>query len=397
MSKFFNIAFADIKGELSWFALSPDAIKSFNFLEKKNDSSGKNEIPELSCYAHDSQDILILPATAGLPFQIELSFDDETKISRVIPQFVADQYSEVRENWLFSWALFDVSTDEKKAFLASGIAFPPEFNPDKIGPAINWRLAVPDSVLLEVSYGQAINITTPANSYLGIFSRGGCLARIVVDPALPVAPLLSASGITEIVLFDCTAEPAKLFKRIVALVDESHNHDLSGFQQHLFKRSLKISAIALISLLLGLIGISHFFLWFEGYLAESAAERTRISTAEAFNKVFPVIPVVDAASQIRRKISEAENSLKEAGSVPNIDWLSIMICISKAGESNIKISKLNGRINGFLCQGEAPDFTSLEAFRKNLEENPEIEKVLMPESRKNSDVVLFTLEVSWKK
>lgn len=396
MSEIFNIAFATDRGELKWFTLSSTALSPRPVNEHpagadpcvgpQNEPNGPQNAPN----------VLVLPATAGLPFQIELPFDDRLKITRVIPQFVADQYAEVNDTWLFSWSVLAIGNADTPAFQVSGMAFPPEFRPAVLAPGINWRLAVPDFCLAS-GENQAIKILTPANTYLGIFDRGSSLSRVVADFSMPVAPLLAAHGLGEPGEQNLEANPAGLSRRLSQLLDEPGHLDLSGFRQQILGRSLKISIAALVFLLIGLIGIGHFFLWFESRLAEAAAERTRAAMITAFNQVFPGVPVVDAGSQIRRKIAEAEKSLNEAGSIPNIDWLSSLFLAAPAAEAGIKLTRLTGRTGSFRCQGEARDFTSLEAFRQTLESNPAIAKVAMPESRKSGELVFFTLEATWKR
>lgn len=405
MSDSFNIAFADNPGELHWFTLSSTALTPISV--DVPDSSGSNDhsnptpsgvdqhVGPLPALPQDVPNILVLPATAGLPFQIELSFADPVKVARVIPQLAADQYAEINENWLFSWNI-STKTVGEPCYLVSGIAFPPEFSPSRLAPAIVWRLAVPDFLLAGVEQKAAIRISTPVSEYLGLFSAKNSLQRVISDRSLPIQPILAASGLGNVFPVSLQNNCGQLFSLVGAAIEEPAHFDLSGFQQQLVGKNLRLSASALVGLLLGLVFIGHFFLWFEVYLTEAAAERTRISSAQAFSKVFPGVPVVDAVSQIRRKISEAQTSLNEAGSIPNVDWLSIFRLIEPAAASGIKLARLQSRADGFRIQGSATDYTSLDEFRRKIEASGVVEKVALPESRKVGDEVVFAMEAKWK-
>lgn len=399
MSDSFNIAFADNSGELHWFTLSPTALNPVSVVAPDPVEANPHVRPQ------DAPNILILPATAGLPFQIELSFADPLKVARVIPQLVADQYAEIDDNWLFSWNVSNpeipsnpesVTNQQPPKYLVSGIAFPPEFSPKKLAPDIVWRLAVPDFLVAGIDARAAIRMTTPVGEYLGLFSAKDSLQRVISDRNLPIRPILAASGLGKVVSMNLQSDAGRVFSLVNALLDEPGNFDLSGFRQQLVGKNMRLSAAAFAGLLLGLVFIGHFFLWFEVYLTEAAAERTRISTTQAFSQVFPGVPVVDAVSQIRRKISEAQTSLNEAGSIPNVDWLSIFRLIEPAALLGIKLARLQSRADGFRIQGAATDYTSLDEFRHKIEASGIVEKVTMPESRKVGDEVVFAMEAKWK-
>jgi hypothetical protein len=384
----FKLAFVDEKLELKWFRLDSEGIV------------GDADIADDTAL---SAKILVLPTTCGLPFQIELSFGDSAKIARVVPQFVADQYAEVNDGWLFSWSVAKkVSANEapeheaEPVFLVSGIAFPPEFSPERIAPDIIWRLAVPDIFLPRVEEKSALKVVTPVNSYLAIMTGKDQPCRILADESVPVRPFLSRSGLSELKEVEILQSADALLDRIQALQNEPDHLDLSGWQKKRVQSSLRWSVAGLALLFVGLVFISHFFLWFESVLAEGAAARTAKYMSESFNKVFPEVPVVDAVSQIKRKISEATKSLEEAGSIPNVPWLDVMNLTSVAANHSIELIRVVGKTEGFRFQGAAPDYSSLEKFRRQLESASVVEKVSARESRKSGDKVLFVLEGAWK-
>jgi len=408
----FNLAFADIRGELHWFSLSSTALSPFSVNNEpvgadphvgpqpetgtEPDLSGRSALLKGVC------NILILPATAGLPFQIDLSFDDPVKISRVIPQLAADQYAEINETWLFSWSVAckaesveaDPGVDPQNRFLVSGIAFPPEFKRIVSASEHAWRLAIPDFLLLP--HGRAYKAATPTGSYVAIFLENGCLSRIIADATLPMGPMLAAAGVESIEEFDFAANSQKIFVCLQSLLENGENFDLSGYHQKKTIQAMRFGLISLAALMAGLVFLGHLFLWIECRLHESAADRTRQSTARAFSSIFPGVPMVDAVSQIRRKISDAHNSLQEVDSVPNIPWLQTLQLASVSFNSRVKLLKLIVRADGFRFQGLAADFTSLENFRKLIEASGMVDKVSTPESRRNDDQVLFAMEAKWK-
>lgn len=458
MNDIFNIAFADDRGELKWFSLSPTALSpcpahdetvGANLPARQQEKTvTEPDLSGRSARLKDTLNILILPATAGLPFQIELSFEDPVKIARVIPQFVADQYAEVNETWLFSWMITSYHSDANLAgpdpigrtapsdtklagaglragpqkpepvtepdlsgrsarykiitsqqppkFVVSGIAFPPEFSPARLAPDISWRLALPDFLLASASAKSALHLKTPCADYIALFSGPNQLQRVIADSSLPLRPILAAAGITAVTEHDLSADIPALNARLKDLLGSSSNFDLSGYRQQLIGSALRWSLSAAVALILGLIFISHLFLWFECRLTEAAADRTRLAMTAAFNQVFPGSPVVDAVSQTRRKIAEAQNSLKEAGSIPDVPWLKVLQLTALAADAKIRLGKIQGRSDGFRFQGHAADYTSLEAFRRAIEASGLVEKVTLPESRKSGDEVLFALEAKWK-
>lgn len=387
MSKIYNLAFVSESLEIRWYQLREAGdftIEQFEYSFSDLPLSGS--------------EILILPSSCGLPFQLELPFGDPDKIKKVIPQFVADQYSEVNENWIFSWHLAAPPPDsEKPSWKISGMAFPKEFSPSILAPQVSWRLAIPDVFLIKSEERSAFRVVSPVADFVAVFSGKDQIDRVLRDSSIPLMPVLSASGISKIGEVELFKQPSDIFSKIVGFEQEPGFFDLSGWQQKSLAKNLRWLASAMMAMLLGLVFLSHFFLWFECYLTESAADRTVNSMRDAFTATFPGVPVIDAVSQLKRKKSELETSLKEAGSVPNVSWLSVLLLASEASDTGVRLTKIVGKDDGIRFQGFATDYTSLEAFRRKIESNGLIDKVTTPESRKNGDVVVFVLEGKWKK
>lgn len=397
MSRTYNLAFISEALDLKWFRLNNSAMTEI--------ASSQNLASECSALGHEAKDknsddetnVLILPSSCGLPFQIELPFGDPEKIKKVVPQFVADQYSEVDETWLFSWKLLEPAPDAERQFWKiSGLAFPKEFSPATISPETTWRLALPDVYLLWVKEMSAFRLETPGADFVAIYSGKDQINRIFRDPSIPLAPVLSAEGLADVEDKKLVDSPGEVFSRIEEIFTDSGFLDLSGWHQKKFVETFHWSAASIAAMIVGLIFVGHFFLWFECYLTESAAQRTVLSRNASFSTVFPGVPIIDAVSQIKRKISEAENSLKEAGSVPNVPWFSVLQLASGAKDSDVRLIKVVGRDKGFRFQGAARDYTSLEDFRKRLESSDLVEEVITPESRKNGSEVIFAMEGKWK-
>ncbi|GAB4273703.1 MAG: hypothetical protein Kow0029_13510 [Candidatus Rifleibacteriota bacterium] len=413
MTQEYNLAFQDGNLELSWFRLSKSSLKQLSDRPNDSDDSAEN--------------ILVLPSVSGLPFQIELPFSDPEKIRKVIPQFVADQYSEVNTDWLFSWRLSEkpaanfaeasakperseeIASDVHDktgsgpeagevvaACLVSGVAFPPEFNKTIQSEEFQWRLVLPDVFLLEAGYGCAYRLKTPCSEFVAIYGTAGLITRIVADNAIPLRPLLASHGLEKVVDFEFAANPAQLYARLTYWLGCSANVDLSGWHQKRKSTLLRWSVGSCIALFLGAVFISHFFLWFEIVLNENAAKRTLDSMKAAFNQVFPGVPVVDPVSQVKRKKALAEEQLIEATSIPNIPWVELLKFVSLAPSSGARIFKMLGRNNGFRIHGFAVNYTSVENYRKTIEASKALERISTVESRKSGDEVLFVLEGTWK-
>jgi hypothetical protein len=153
--------------------------------------------------------------------------------------------------------------------------------------------------------------------------------------------------------------------------------------------------MALIFLLVGLVFVGHFFLWFETYITESAAQRTGSYISEAFHEVFPGVPVVDPVSQIRRKISAAQSSLEEAGSLPTIAWTGLMDIAAECPALQIRLDRIKADGKAFVLHGFAQSYSALTEFRKMISEHNLVAELRMPETRKRGSEVFFVLEATW--
>jgi len=382
VNRFCRLAFASEALQLTWFRLSANGLVAADKDETIDDKV---------------DNILVLPALAGLPFQISLPFGDCDKISRVIPQFVADIYSEVDENWCFTWNLSEApSSDGAPSWKVSGLAFPAEFAPERLAPALSWRLAIPDTALLAPEAASAFRLISPVHEFVAVFSDKNSVSRIIRDATIPLRPVLSAAGIEELCEANLSSTPENLFKRVDELLNNAGSIDLSGWQRREKARALRWAVAGALSLIVGLIFAAHLMLWYECQLYERAAERTFGHVSSAFTGVFPGVPMIDAVSQLRRRISETAGRLKDAGSLPDLRWSDMMALTTGAVEHKLRMLKLIGRIDGFRLHGIAANFTSLDAFRRSLSEDVRVETVSMPESRKSGAEVLFVLEVVWK-
>jgi hypothetical protein len=380
----YNIAFVNKDRELKWFG-----------------PAGKTLVA-LDAPIEEAQNIMILPSSQGLPFQIELPFGDSNKIRKVIFQFVADQYAEVDESWIFSWNLNPLEQHSEEnadqtghKWLISGVAFPSQFKPEKIAPDSNWRLAVPDVFFLPATEASAFHLKSPVAEFVAVFNGENRIQRIISDFSLPLMPVLAANNIDEVRQFDFDQFASEIEDKITTFLESNSEIDISGWHLKNRSRSLKITSMALIFLLVGLVFIGHFFLWFETHITESAAQRTDSYISEAFSEVFPGVPVVDAVSQIRRKISTAENSLEEAGSVPTIAWTNLLKIAAECPDLQIRLDRIKADGKAFVLHGFAQSYSALTEFRKAVSANSLVAELRMPETRKRGSEVFFVLEATW--
>lgn len=380
----YNIAFVNKNQKLEWFSYA-----------------GKTLVA-VDAPVEDAQNIMVLPSCEGLPFQIELPFGDSSKIRKVIFQFVADRYAEVDESWIFSWNLspLEQHSEEKEGqtghkWLVSGVAFPSQFKPEKIAPEINWRLAVPDVFLLPAQEASAFHLKSPVAEFVAVFNGKSRIQRIISDFSLPLMPVLAANNIDEVRQFDFDNYASEIEEKIKTFVENPSEIDLSGWHLKNRSRSLKITSMALIFLLVGLVFVGHFFLWFETYITESAAQRTGSYISEAFHEVFPGVPVVDPVSQIRRKISAAQSSLEEAGSLPTIAWTGLMDIAAECPALQIRLDRIKADGKAFVLHGFAQSYSALTEFRKMISEHNLVAELRMPETRKRGSEVFFVLEATW--
>ena len=341
--------------------------------------------------------VMVLPALAALPFQVELPFSDPDKIARVLPQFVADSYVDVDEKWFFSWQLSDKQPDTT-VWKIAGLAFPPEFAPGAIMPAADIRLAIPDTALLDAAPGQAHLIKTPVSSLVAIYETGHVVRRIFrTDAGLPVETLLAAERVESIDEVDLTADPLLLAARIASILENPCRLDISGYRQIRKSRLTTLLVKSGVALIAACIFLWHIFLWLECRVTESAAQRTRQYMQTAFSAAFPGIPAVEPITQTDRKITEIETRLKEAATLPKIPWQSFFMSLAIASDSAATGSHLTARESGFRLSGVAKNYTALEALRGRIETCEAVEKVATSESRQSDSGISFTLEGQWKR
>ena len=195
MSQNFRLIFADESGRQSTFDLSSAALR-----------------PVIAAEAMPAaaEVVLVLPAAAALPFMIELPFSDPVKISRVLPQFVADIYVDVGSDWLFSWRALPAASGETACRVA-GLAFPPQFASLIAAAGNDLRLAIPDLCLTTGIAGGCVRLQTPVSEITAIFYDDCAVKRLFSSAAgLPVEMLLAAEGIEGLAVVDLASDPSVL-------------------------------------------------------------------------------------------------------------------------------------------------------------------------------------------
>jgi len=383
MSQNSRLIFADESGQQSTFALNSASLQPIAATE--------------ATYSTAGEIILVLPAAAALPFMIELPFSDPVKISRVLPQFVADLYVDVGSDWLFSWRPMSPAAGENVCRVA-GLAFPPQFASVVAAAGSSLRLAIPDICLFAAAPGSCVRLTTPVSEITVVFYDDCAVKRLFSSAAgLPVETLLAAEGIENLVSADLVSDPPVLHSRLVSLLaSEDENLDVSGFRY--FRRQglhrLALTAGAVIMLLW--VFFWHFFIWLECRITEGAAQRTRTHMRQAFSTVFPGMPVVEPLTQVSRSISELEKRLKEAATLPKLPWAKLLQILPASGGSEAGVVRLTARDTGVRLNGLAQNYAALEAFRGRLDASGLFTKVNTVESRQVEGGISFVLEATWK-
>lgn len=383
MSQNFRLIFADESGQQTVFDLNSAALQPVAAADANSSAAGEV--------------FLVLPAAAALPFMVELPFSDPVKISRVLPQFVADLYVDVGSDWLFSWRALPAVTGETACRVA-GLAFPPQFAPVIAAAGSNLRLAIPDLCLTVATPGSCVRLQTPVSEITAIFYDDCAVKRLFSSAAgLPVETLLAAEGIDELAVVDLPADPSTLYGRLVSLLaSENENLDVSGFK--LTRRQglqrLVLTAGAVILLLW--IFLWHFFIWFECRITEGAAQRTRDHMRQAFSAVFPGVPVVEPLTQVSRSISELEKRRKEAATLPRLPWIKLLQFLQASGGAEAGVTRMNARDTGVRLNGLARNYAALETFRGRLDASGLFAKVNTAESRQTESGISFVLEAAWK-
>ena len=381
MTATYRLVFVNEGGQKSVFDLNPTSF-----------------LPAQAESADSDATILVLPAAAALPFQLELPFSDQAKIARVLPQFVADLYVDVDESWLFSWLVMPPDP-EKSSCVISGLAFPASWGKLLQENSTGCRLAISDLMLAGGHAGQAVRLITPVSETIAVFSGPHSIRRLFsASSGIPVDLLLNGEGIEACREVKVGEEASTFYERIESLLSSApETLDLSGFRQRRREglRRLMISAGAMI--VLAWVILWHLFIWLECRITERAAQRTRNHMQQAFSTVFPGVPVVEPLTQVSRSITELEKRLKEAATVPILPWQRVLQVISVLAGSDTAALRLSGRETGFKISGVAVNYAALENFRSRLEGSGLFEKVNTTESRQGGSGIDFNLEAIWKK
>lgn len=381
----------------SWRLYFVDERLQLTVLELKPGAAALCEPHDMG-FGDDTRSVLVLPSAAALPFQIELPFPDPAKISRVLPQYVADLYVDVDESWVFSWHLLQIESTAG-VWKIAGLAFPPEFAPRAIMPGVEFRLAVPDLLLPDLQPGHACCFKTPVSSVMAVISADGAIKRLLSNSSgVPVPMLLAAEGIDSLENNELTADLALLSARLESLCDSIRpGLDLSGYRQNRLLRTRQLLLATTGALFILWIFLWHFFVWVECRIAESAARRTRGYMQQAFSAAFPGIPVVEPLTQTSRSIAELEKRLQEASGVPKIPWQAFLAELGDMRAPEVSVVRLTARDNGFRLNGLARNYAALEAIRARLEKCRFLDKVAAAESKQGEDGINFSLEGIWKR
>ncbi|HNS10213.1 MAG TPA: PilN domain-containing protein [Candidatus Ozemobacteraceae bacterium] len=383
MSQNFRLIFADESGQQSAFDLSSATLQPVAASDINSFTAGET--------------VLVLPAAAALPFMVELPFSDPVKISRVLPQFVADIYVDVGSDWLFSWRALPAASGET-ACRVSGLAFPPQFAPVIAAAGRGLRLAIPDLCLTAATPGSCVRLQTPVSEITAVFYEDCAVKRLFSSAAgLPVETLLAAEGIESLVVADLVSDPPALHGRLVSLLaSEDENLDVSGFRQLRRQGLRRLAMMAGSAILLLLFFFWHFFIWLECRITEGAAQRTRNHMRQAFSAAFPGVPVVEPLTQVSRSISELEKRLKEAATLPRLPWIKLLQILPASGGGEAGVIRLNARDTGVRLNGLARNYAALETFRGRLDASGLFTKVNTVESRQAEGGISFVLEAAWK-
>ncbi len=342
--------------------------------------------------------ILVLPSMTSLPFLVELPFSDPAKIARVLPQFVADQYVDVDENWLFSWQAMPLPSREKGCQVA-GLAFPAQCAALLRSSGNQFRLAIPDLFLAGASTGQAVRLKTPVSEVIGIFNGPYAVKRLFsLSSGLPVDMLLVSEGVEAMVDVDLTLDCSALVARIERLfAPENASIDVSGFsssrRQSLIHLAFSLAAFVVVIWVV----LWHWFVWLECRITERAAQRTRTHMQQAFSATFPGIPVVEPLTQVSRSIAELEKRLKEAAIVPKLPWQSLAKLVETTSGPDTVLLRITARESNLRLGGLAVNYAALEHLRSRLEGAGLFERVTTVESRQGDGGITFSLEAPWKK
>jgi hypothetical protein len=341
--------------------------------------------------------VLVLPAVRGLPFQIDLPFGDDQKIKRILPQAVADIFSNVDEEWLFSWKKKRVSGESESLFKVTGIAYPPEFKAVVSSCGIVWRLVISETALInlpEEKAGFIVNVMEQGN--FSIVSEWENVKRLLSEPESPVTKLaLRREGCGTLRNFNFSENGKKVFERLQWLKENCENLDLSGWRQNRAHRIQKTAIASVVCLFLFIAVVWHFFLWLECLKYEAAGKRTQKSMQEAFSSIFPGIPVVDPSSQLARKKETLTKGYANSKEYFYSSFLPVLRLTTELGQRRFLIHRIKGKQEAFSVAGIAPDYSALNNLKSELAKNSQVSSLRVTETRKAAKGIKFRLEAKW--
>lgn len=374
------------------------------------DKSSLKEIDPAEINPEQTAQIIVLPACAALPFVVKLPFCEERKVARVLPQFVMDIYSKVTDKWLFCWKTFKLTQQEKnddnneevekttEQWQIHGLAFPSDFSQVNFSDKFEVRLAIADIFLVPQQESDAIELITPVSHFIASYSTKEDAVKRILPVHTVNPPLLKACNINKVAKINLLKNENDLINTVEKLLNNPQALDMSGWKTTQKKSLQKTIIFSVVSSVLLVIFISHFFLWINTINTERAAQRTQRHIQSAFSEAFPNTPLINPVAQATNQLEEARERLTTFQSAPQVDWQLVLSSITTANEqSSLKISRLYSNHRLFQISGTANSFASVENLEKLIKDTQQTRSISIPELRQIDQKVVFSLEGQWKK
>lgn len=310
----------------------------------------------------DMAEVLVLPASEGLPFQLEVPFSDPEKIRRILPQMVGDRFARVTPEWRLSWMIGNGASAVGGKARVAGLAFPPQAlrrpGPDRP----SWRMVIPDFMLVSSSSSGWSTVIAPFSRGAVEFAADGRPIRFHVSGRGLPEPQEASSRPT----FELLREGSAVLRGCSALLENLHGQDLSDWHLSRTQRLTKLAIGSGVAVLLGVALFWHLFLAWECSRLEERRRQLNMVLARSFERVFPGQRAVEPLLQARRLLEEREREAEKRVAEPVIPWYEFLGEGLKVVQDKARVEKIAASPGGWRIQGVIGSYRELSSLTAML-------------------------------
>ncbi|NLI77779.1 MAG: hypothetical protein GX442_15255 [Candidatus Riflebacteria bacterium] len=310
-------------------------------------------------------EVLVVPASRGLPFAVPLPFGDPVKVRRVLPELLRDVFVGIDAGWRFAW-LVQPAGDQWRA---TGLAFPGSETAAWNLAAERWRLVVPDAFLVPAPSGRAVvRFTAPGSAGLACFDDDGRLGRIALEGRGLPLPLIARGWATaEPVACRLLEEGGAVYGALERLLGEPGGADLAAWREIRRQEGRRAAWQAAIAAVLAGILVFHGVLWWECRRLTRQRQDLTAAMASAYTGVFPRDRAVEPVAQTRRFLRDGARPAGPTAVVPDLPWLEVLDAVVRQASTVTRLDVVAGNGAAWRVRGVADGYARLEALVAGLQ------------------------------